>query len=354
LAAVVALGAAACSSGSHPPATPDVDPQATSIVTAEGSVATVAMGTLSDPANTFWQLLVRPHGSPKWSDQVEATAVATNGGIILAAGPGTVEAAARPTNLLSFTPLITTADGGRSWASNGLVPSAVAPNPDSLASGTVGLLAVASGQVEQRASGGQAWTTAATLKDLQVARACHPTTITAVAYAGNQPTVGVACGKSGVVGVLVRSSGTWNLDGPEIGTRSPARVLGLRSTTGSGLTALVEAGGEVLAAWRTATGWTVSSPLAINDLLSVGPAGTGWFVLGHDLTVHTAAAPAAPWDTLTTAPRGTATMVFDARTEALAVDPTGTVLTVWALSPNGAGWAETQSLKVPIQYGSSG
>jgi hypothetical protein len=46
-------------------------------------------------------------------------------------------------------------------------------------------------------------------------------------------------------------------------------------------------------------------------------------------------------------------MVVDGTTEALAVDATGTVLTVWTLSPTGADWTETQTLKVPIQYGSS-
>jgi hypothetical protein len=353
LAAVVALGAVACATTSHSTSPSMSDPQATSIVTPEASFATLAMGNRSDPGNTFWQLMVRPHGSTTWSDQVEATAVATNGGIILAAGPGTVQAAARPTNLLSFTPLIATIDGGRSWVSDGLVPTAVAATPNSVAAGTEGLLAIASGRVQQRAPGSNAWTTLATIKDLQSAKACRPTAITAVAFAIDQPVIGVACARSGSAGVLIETGGSWALAGPEISQRDPVRVLGL-AATGPGLTALLQAGNQVLAAWRTSAGWTVSAPLPSGDPVSAGPAAGGWFVLGPDLALHTVAAGAAGWDQLPPAPRGTATVVVDGTTDALAVDSTGTVLTVWSLAPNGAGWVETQTLKVPIQFGSSG
>jgi hypothetical protein len=352
VAAAVVLCSAACSTTSGSLFATAPDPQATSLVTPQGSFATLAMGDLSDPRNTFWQLLVRPHGSPTWSNQVEATALATNGGIILTAGAGTVEAAVRPTNLLNFTPLIATNNGGRSWVPDGLVPSAVAPTPNSVALGPAGSLAIASAQVVQRAPGSRAWTTVATLKDLQEAKGCRPTSITAVAYVGDQPAVGVGCAKKGVAGVLLRTAGSWVLDGPEIGPRESVRVLGLR-TTGPGLTALVQAGSEVLAAWRTATRWTVSPPLPAGDLVSTGPAGLGWFVLGTDLAVHDIAGPGSPWAELVAAPRGTATVVFGGPTDALAVDPTGTVLTVWVLSENGGSWVETQSLKVPIQFGSS-
>jgi hypothetical protein len=353
VAAAFAVGAAACSTTSGTPSATAPDPQATSIVTPQGSLATLAMGDLSDPENTFWQLLVRPSGSNTWANQVEATAVATNGGIILAAEAGTVEAAARPTNLLNFTPLIATKDGGRSWVSDGLVPSAVAPTPDSLAAGPAGSLAITSAQVVQRATGGRTWSTVATLKDLQDAKACQPTSITAVAYVGNQPAVGVGCAKKGVAGILVRTSGSWAVDGPSVGRSGRAQVLRLQAT-GSGLTALVQVGNQVLAAWRDATGWTVSPPLPIGDLVSTGPDGGGWFVLGQDLAVHAVAGPGSSWQQLPRVPRGTATMVFDGSTEALAVDPAGTILTVWALSADRARWTETQSLKVPIQFGSSG
>ena len=82
---------AACASTSSPsrrpigpPPTLFPTPLATSIQTAQGTWATVAMGHLDDPDNTFWQLFFRPAGSIAWSNQVEATATATNGGLVLA------------------------------------------------------------------------------------------------------------------------------------------------------------------------------------------------------------------------------------------------------------------------------
>ena len=59
-------------------------PLATSVPAGGGTWATVAMGDLGQPLNTFWQLLFRPAGTNSWSDRVEATAVATNGGLVLA------------------------------------------------------------------------------------------------------------------------------------------------------------------------------------------------------------------------------------------------------------------------------
>ena len=59
-------------------------PLATSLGGPAGTWASVAMGQLDEPLNTFWQLLYRPAGGTRWSNQVEATVVATNGGIVLA------------------------------------------------------------------------------------------------------------------------------------------------------------------------------------------------------------------------------------------------------------------------------
>ena len=113
-------------------------PLATSIGGPAGTWASVAMGQLDQPLNTFWQLLYRPVGGSQWSNQVEATAVATNGGIVLAPlGGRTVVAGMLPSNQLTFTPLIATSDGGRTWQ-NGLIDAALASTPTSLASNGAG------------------------------------------------------------------------------------------------------------------------------------------------------------------------------------------------------------------------
>ena len=87
-------------------------PLATSVQTAAGTWATIAMGHLGQPLNTFWQLFFQPPGATSWSNQVEATATATNGGLVLAsAGDRSVIVGVRPSVRLSFTPLIATSNG---------------------------------------------------------------------------------------------------------------------------------------------------------------------------------------------------------------------------------------------------
>ena len=118
------------SSGAQPLPTP----LATSVQAGGGTWATVAMGDLSQPLNTFWQLLFRPDGSAAWSDRVEATAVATNGGLVLAGGGNALVVGVRPSTSCTFSPLISTTNAGRSW-SNGLLGQGLAPHPAALANG---------------------------------------------------------------------------------------------------------------------------------------------------------------------------------------------------------------------------
>ena len=87
--ASAAAAAPSANAGAGPPSLPTSlalpTPLATSVPAGGGTWATVAMGDLGQPLNTFWQLLFRPAGT-MWSDHVEATAVATNGGLVLASG----------------------------------------------------------------------------------------------------------------------------------------------------------------------------------------------------------------------------------------------------------------------------
>jgi hypothetical protein len=85
-----------------------------------------------------WQLLFRPAGTASWSDQVESTATATNGGLVLAsAGGRSLIVGVRPAEDFTFSPLISTDDAARSW-SNGLLTDGLAAHPDALATDAAG------------------------------------------------------------------------------------------------------------------------------------------------------------------------------------------------------------------------
>ena len=129
-------------------------PLATSISTAVGSWAIVPMGDLGQPLNTFWQLFFRPLGSSRWSDKAEGLAVATNGGLVMAAPDGkSAVVGVRSAANLNFSPILTTVNDGRSW-SPGPPVSGLASEPDALAVDSQGQgLALTSGGT----SGGGAW-----------------------------------------------------------------------------------------------------------------------------------------------------------------------------------------------------
>ena len=50
------------------------------------SDAIVAMGTLSDPINTFWQLFFRPNSTSRWT-LATPPGVADNGGLVISPSP---------------------------------------------------------------------------------------------------------------------------------------------------------------------------------------------------------------------------------------------------------------------------
>ena len=150
-----------------PTAAPETPtPLATSVQTSDGTWATIPMGRLDEPLNTFWQLFYRPNGSVRWSNRVEATATATNGGLVLASAGPSLLVGVRPSVDLTFTPLISTSDGGRSW-SDGLVAKEMAARPDALATAAGHALAL----VNSRCGGpstGRRW------RHFEVAGPGHP------------------------------------------------------------------------------------------------------------------------------------------------------------------------------------
>jgi hypothetical protein len=348
-------------------------PLATSVQAAGGTWATLPMGHLGDPANTFWQLLYRAAGASSWSDRVEATATATNGGLVLASAAGrSLLVGVRPSNRLNFSPVIATSDG-HAWT-NGLT-GALASRPAALAAGRSGqaLALVTTGSttaVEASPGDLAGWQTLATRPQLAATtsgQACDPVALGAVGYAGASPVIGARCARPGVVGLFATRGGGWHLAAaitppPPAGAR--VDVLSLQPTA-SGLTALLAAAGAsettLLAAWSEHGGvdWALSPALPLSAgqrLSSLGPAGgEGQFALitsssgAEQLDVVNG--PGASWRPLPAPPAGTATVAWAPAPQALVAD--NTVLTVWTLEPASSAWVKAQTINVPIQFGSS-
>jgi hypothetical protein len=339
------------------------------------------MGHLDQPLNTFWQTMVRPQGSSAWSNDVSATAVATNGGLVIGASDQSVIAGVVPSNLLTFSPLIATSTAGKNWT-NGLIDAPLAKQPSAIAIAPTGqVLAVVdpidreggSGRVVESPGGLSGWqtlTSPAALQEQPSVGPCHPAQLTAVAYVGVQPVVGVSCASTGQVGIVFDRSGEWRLAGPRLPAPfddGHSSVLDLHGTA-SQLTSLIEAtgpGGARLFAVSTDDGgerWSVSTALTLKSsdtIASLGPAGAdGLFVLisrpSGDETLDVSGRAGAAWTEMPAPPPGTATVTFgpSGDVEALAVH--GEVLTAWALASSPGRWVRSQEVSVPIQYGSSG
>jgi hypothetical protein len=352
-------------------------PLSTSLSNASGTWATLPMGHLAQPLNTFWQFFFRPNGSTTWSNKVEATATATNGGLVLASAPGQpLIAAVRPTNLLHFSPLISTTDGGRSW-SNGVVPKGLAESPGALsvASGGQALALVNEGlaaQVLVTTGSLSTWHVLATARHLGATapgRVCGVRSLTAVASLAGDAMVGGQCNRAGVVGIFVQQAETWRLAPLTLSGdlhTDHVEVLSLAATA-TGVSALLGVtsgdGTALVAAWTTGTGgWRTSAAYAVvphSHLVSSGPAGaTGLFALSATAsgTERLAVVDGAddPWQVIAPPPPTTETVAFGAAGSPVdALAARGKTMTVWSLLPAGTQWVKSQVVSVNIEYGSS-
>lgn len=373
LALAVAILAAGCGSASRPAHAQGASAAPLSLstaVTGPGATwAAVPMGAASG-ANQFWQLFMLPAGAARWSLQTPPD-IATNGALILEgqAGQGIV-VGERPSLSLTFSAITTTRDGGRTWATlppaSGLadVPDALAAAPDG------GLLALGGNQQVTTARPGGGWTALTTrraLAGLPATRACALTWLTAAAYtAAGSPMLAGTCSRAGTVGIFGYAGGTWHRAAPSL----PASLAGQRTLvlrlarTGARDVALLEAGtgpsASLLAAWTSDGGqrWRLSPAFRLGgaypESVSVGAGGAAAVVLsGH--RGETLAGPGASWRALPPLPAGrTVILALPAAGTTDALAATGGSLTVWQLRPGAAAWARTQTIKVPIQYGSSG
>ncbi len=352
------------------PATPAASlPIATSVAgLGHASWAVVQVGGSSADHDNFWELLVRPAGALAWQ-LATPPGVASNGGLVVAGTSTSLVAGFRPSQLLTFSPLATTANQGKSWAQGNLLSPGLAATPDALAAGPDGqLLALTdTGTVRLGSHLGASWrtvTSGAALAGTAAARACGLTSLSAVAFnAAGTPMVAGSCRTAGVVGLFNSAGGGWQPAGltlPAALGRVTVSVLGL-ATFGDRTTALLAVGhgasAGIVAAWLagTATTWTFSPLLRASAAavasLSLWPGGAAGLVLAGGRG-ETIAAPGASWRQLAPLPAHTATLALGPAGQPEAIASQGATATAWQLGP--AGWNALQTIKIQIPYGSSG
>jgi hypothetical protein len=338
-------------------------PLATSMTsTGGGTWAIVAVGGSAADENLFWELFTRPAGSTQWTLDTPP-GVADNGGLVAAGSGSALTVAFRPSQGLTFSPLASTSDNGKSWGT-GLIDAPVAAEPDALAAAGGSMLALLDdGTVDQAGAAGASWTRLAApgaIAASAAGRRCQVTDLTAVAYtASGTPLAAASCARPGTVGIFALTSGTWQAAGPAVPGGSQVRVLRLTGTTAGDTALLTDGTGSatsLLAAWTSGgTSWTTSSPLPAGSRQVIadgtGPGGSAWVLLAGGRAASIAG-PGAAWRQLPAPPRGTAALAAGpgGTTDALAV--AGATLTVYQLTPAGT-WRSAQVINVPVQYGTS-
>jgi hypothetical protein len=337
------------------------------------------MGELSDPSNTFWELFHATPGSSHWT-LVTPPGVADNGGLVQGASGSSALVGILPSDLLRFSPLAESGDGGTSWAP-ALLPAALAPSPDTLAyeAGSPGraIALTSRGRVLFASGDLSSWSPLVSAAALaRVSPACGATPPDAVALLpGGVPLVATGCRRGGQVGIFSRVAGTWRSNGFSLGGSlrgATTSVLRLE-VTGSTTTALASARRSgrrsLVALWRTGTApWTASTPLALGpggSVLSSSVNADGTLAVlvgssgGSTVAFDTAPGNDRPWTALPRPPSGTAALALPAGPTTLdapqvdAFTVRGEALGVYALTPSGTGWVRVQTSQVPIAYGSS-
>ncbi len=343
----------------------------TSLGSAAGTWATLVMGGSAAQYNNFWQLFVRPAGTSTWK-LVTPPGTADNGGLVLAVGSGpTAIGAFRPSQLLTFTPLIQTSDGGHAWSALSPLDAALASTPAALAvePGSSGqLLALTSGSTAEQTSPAAAkWITLATVRTLAATPAGRQCGLHALSAAGYLPSgvplLAGECSHPGIAGIFADQGGSWQAAGPAVPPSLAGQdVTVLRLlTAGNETVALLQAGNghdaSLFAAWSgpAAGQWTISPALGVRGAAltsaSFGPAGSVAAITGGTAAVITRSARS--WQYLPALPPGTATVALGTAGPADALAVHGSRLTVWQLATGGQGWTRVQVVNVPIEYGSS-
>ncbi len=348
------------------------------VSSSSGSWVVLPMGQLSDRSNTFWQLLHASPGSSHWS-VVTPPGVADNGGLVGGVAQGSILLGFLPSGRLHFSPLSQSSDGGGSWDA-AFLPGALAPVPDALAATASdngrALAIVGPRTALQTGVARRQWSRLVSTTQLRRASPrCGASALNAVAFSpAGLPVVAAGCSGRGVVGIFTRRAGSWRLSGTVLHgalARANTSVLRLVSS-GSSTTALVQATvinqRSLVALWQTASGWSDSAPLVLPRgervaATSVGVDGTLGVLArtNHGLAAEDIG-PGGSWDHLPAPPAGTVALapvapIGSSSIGTAAMDAftaSGTMLSVYALTPSATSWAPMQTIRVPLAYGSSG
>lgn len=372
--AVLAAGCGSAAPPSRGPAAQPAPPAPsldTALVTAAGTWAVAVMGGSAAQHNNFWQLFMRPAGATRWK-LVTPPGTADNGGLVLARSGQSLITGLRPSQDLTYTPLAVTADDGQAWTSAGPLDAPLADVPDALAAapGSGNLLALlADGTATLAAPGYASWRTLASRQALAATppgRHCGLLNLTAAAFSpSGMPLLAGACTHPGTAGIFAYSARTWHPAGPQLPpamARQNISVLRLTRTAGRTTALLAASAGSatsLLTAELTGSGthWVLSPPFRLNGAkltsASPGPRGTTAIILNGNRG-QAIAGPGTSWQPLPALPAGTTTLAAGPAggLDALAVHRT--TLTIWHLAPGAAAWHTTQTINVPIQFGSSG
>lgn len=351
---------------------------ATSLGTAQDSWAVLPMS--ADPA--FWQVFSRAGNSAGWK-LVTPPGVAINGGIVASAdAPTSLSVAVRPSQDLKFSPLAATANGGSSWSTGGPIEAAVAASPDAFAASGGKLVALLSdGTVETSSGAGTSWSAIAkpgAIAAAPAAKGCGGAVrVTSVSFgvSGSAVLAGGTCGTSGTGAVFAYSSGTGS---PGAGWQRVSLPVSGQLLRLSGGMALVRGKSGLSAVWlangspasgspassSAVSSSTASAPLPLSGGITASgtlAAGGAWVLLpgNRAATVSAPGESGTPakgtpqWLLLPPVPAHTAVLASgpSGATDALAV--TGETLTVWQLTPGATVWSEVETIKVPVQIGSS-
>jgi hypothetical protein len=351
---------------------------ASGVSTPDGSWSTLPMGQLSEQSNTFWELFHALPGSSRWT-LVTPEGTADNGGLVAGVSGDSVAAGVLPSELLRFSPLSSSSDGGSSW-SPVFLPGGLARLPDALAiesSGTrAGLAVMRDGTVLAAAKTLGSWAPLVTTTVLRkAAPACDVAGIAAVAFsAAGAPLVAAGCERGRRVGLFSQTDESWHLAGPTLttgGGRGATGVLRLE-TSGEATTLLATVGGAGHQALEVAwtgndSGWTMSAPLLVPSADSVRASAVGAdgrvavLVSGpkSKRAVYEVGPSGRAWSSLPPPPTGATGLALPGNTPTVDAPPVdvfsvdGSALRVFELTPSGATWSRVQSTTVPISYGSS-
>jgi hypothetical protein len=382
----VTLALAACSSGggattgaSQSSTPPSIQvPLDASLTTPAGTWVVVATGHLDQLANTFWQLFVLPSGKSRWS-LVTPPGVADNGGLVSAPGPGSsLVTGFVPSEDLTFSPMATTSDDGKSWTPkifNNTIPSGLVASPDALAASADGQVLVLSStsptsviSTNATFSVSHTLATETSLTNSAAGRACDVGQVSAVAFTpAGDPLIGATCSSPGRVGIFEQERGVWRLADPPLppgleGGRT--EVVRLTPVDGgvSAIVAAATATKTVLVGLHLGVNgsWTPSPAFPLEPAETLSSSGTlpggGVFVElsdGSAQRIEVLDAPGDPWVSLPAPPVTAAAVAFSGagRVDAFSVD--GSTVTDYTLDRAQKHWVRSQVIEVPIQYGSS-